>query len=400
MPGKRINKTVLLLASALFGVVGVLVWYLQYPPQSIATIMGISMVWWLITLLVSRKTTMTQETKSAEHGNPLGTVIEMRNSSEQEVKNQYATITGELKQIDTLIADATHKLSSSFQDMEQQSRTQEELVQGLIANVTQRASEDQNAKSFTEEINDLVNMFSENITVMSDGSMELVKAMGQLDERIAMIDKYLNEIDGISEQTNLLALNAAIEAARAGDAGRGFSVVADEVRSLSLRSSGFSRQIRDTFQEAKKSMKAASKIVGTMASQDMSMTLNSQGRITDLMNDIDTLNAEVAEKLSSTQDISHRIHLAVVEAVKSLQFGDMSQQVVAHIQKRIDALESYGDVVRDLLVSSFSENTLFTDADYSACMEKLSELSNELNDKLKNRPVEANGIAEQDIDLF
>lgn len=400
MLGNRINKSILLLTAVLFSADVGLMLYLKYPYQTASTVLAICMVWWLVALLAARKKPIKQEAEPLVHGDALGTAIELRTTSEQEVKTQYSTITNELEQIDTLVADATQKLSASFQDMEQQSRIQEELVQKIIASVTQNASDDKNAKSFAEEINELVNMFSENITVMSDGSMELVKAMNILDEKITMIDKYLNEIDGISEQTNLLALNAAIEAARAGDAGRGFSVVADEVRSLSLRSHGFSRQIRDTFQEAKKGMKVASKIVGTMASQDMSMTLNSQGRITDLMQDIDSLNAEVAEKLSSTQEISHRIHMAVVNAVKSLQFGDMSQQVVAHIQKRINALGSYADQVGGLLISSFPENKLFTETDYSVCMEKLSALSNELNDTVKNRPVEATGISEQDVDLF
>lgn len=402
MLSDHIDKSVLLLTSVLYFSDAGLVMYLDYPFRIAVTILSISLVWWFVTLWVTRIRHTKQDIEYSPQGDAIHTALEITNMSGQEVKKQFTLISDELGQVDTLIADATKKLSASFHDMEQQSKIQEELVQKIIANVTQKAGDDENVKSFTEEISELVDMFSENITVMSDGSMQLVKAMNVLDERISMIDKFLNEIDAISEQTNLLALNAAIEAARAGDAGRGFSVVADEVRSLSLRSSGFSRQIRETFREAKNSMSVASKIVGSMASQDMSMTLNSQGRITDLMHDIDSLNTEVAEKLSSTQDISHRIHLAVVNAVKSLQFGDMSQQVVAHMQKRIDALDDYTGQVGGLLVTSLPENKLLDGAetDYRACKDKLCELSNTLTDKVKNKPVEAGDISEQDVDLF
>jgi len=398
----NINKSVLLFTSVLFFSDAGLVVFLGYPFHIISIILAISLVWWFVALWATRIRQVNQGTQHSPHSDALQTAVEITNISGQEVKKQFTLISDELGQVDNLISDATKKLSASFHDMEQQSRIQEELVQKLIANVTQKASNDENAKSFAEEINELVDMFSENITVMSDGSMQLVKAMNVLDEKISMIDKYLNEIDAISEQTNLLALNAAIEAARAGDAGRGFSVVADEVRSLSLRSSGFSRQIRETFREAKNSMKVASKIVGSMASQDMSMTLNSQGRITDLMHDIDSLNTEVAEKLSSTQEISHRIHLAVVNAVKSLQFGDMSQQVVSHMQKRIDALDDYAGQVGGLLITTLPESKLpdETETDCRAYKDKLCSLSNELMDKVKNKPVEAGEIAEQDVDLF
>lgn len=285
----KFNKPVLILTSILFVTEAGLLHYLGLARDLLFIVLGISSIWWLGMIWTSRIKQVVSKESDTQTKQPLTAALDISKSSDQVFNGQINLIDGELNQVDNLISDATQKLSGSFHDMEEQSRVQEDLVQQLIANVTQKACNDENSKSFTEEINELVGMFSDNITVMSDGSMQLVHAMNALDEKLAMIDKFLNEIDGISEQTNLLALNAAIEAARAGDAGRGFSVVADEVRSLSLRSNGFSRQIRDTFREAKDGMKTASKIVGTMASRDMSMTLSSQGRITSLMQDMDSL---------------------------------------------------------------------------------------------------------------
>lgn len=399
---KKINKAVLSLTGILFLAETGLLYYLAFDYRSIGIVLGITSAWWLIVLIATRNKQQKKEISYSPYNAALRTTLELSNMAEHVVKDQFGLINGELSQVDNLIADATGKLSDSFHDLEQQSRIQENLVQQLIANVAKQACHDETQKSFTEEINGLVAMFSDNITVMSDSSMQLVHAMKELDDKIVIIDRFLNEIDGISEQTNLLALNAAIEAARAGDAGRGFSVVADEVRSLSLRSNGFSRQIRETFKDAKNSMKAASKIVGIMASRDMSMTLSSQGRITDLMQDMDALNDEVADKLSSTKDISHRIHLAVVSAVKSMQFGDMSQQLVAHVQKRIISLSEYTGQVENLLESTLPPDEAVgeMDIDYSAHKDALIELSDKLANKVKDKPVATQEIREQDVDLF
>jgi methyl-accepting chemotaxis protein len=118
-----------------------------------------------------------------------------------------------------------------------------------------------------------------------------VRALADLNEKAAAISQLTSHIDGLAKQTNLLALNAAIEAARAGEAGRGFAVVADEVRKL-----------------ADQSMKAAEEIAAAITAISGSMEAATQ--------QIGDLNVSVGDARSTADEFSHKLGSAATSAAR------------------------------------------------------------------------------------
>src|SRR5262249_15053155 len=148
-------------------------------------------------------------------------------------------------------------------------------------------------QDFVTQTSQSLAIFVEAIVATSQSSVMLVERMDEIRNKVDAILAIIAEINGIAGQTNLLALNAAIEAARAGEAGRGFAVVADEVRALSNRSSGFSENIRALVNDVHSAVVGAEDALRQLAQRDMSFALQSKDTIETMMTSLQATNTQI-----------------------------------------------------------------------------------------------------------
>lgn len=257
-------------------------------------------------------------------------------------------IRGDVQRIRGLVNDAIEKLNSSFHGLNNQARQQSSLVVQILESMTHHSTDNNgNAREamlfnqFAMETNETLANFVEHIVTISKDSMSMVHAIEDIAIDMLQVGKLLDDVKSISDQTNLLALNAAIEAARAGEAGRGFAVVADEVRKLSQNSNQFSEKINQVTKRSLQNINAAKDTMGVMASKDMTVAIESKVRVNDMLKELEKVNRVLQEKLGSVSSITDQINSDVGNAVLALQFDDMVTQLSQRIEKACADVDNY-----------------------------------------------------------
>lgn len=223
-------------------------------------------------------------------------------------------------------------------------------VSGDIAqNCNLAATRSDETHAITTESMDLVKNTVKSILRHSQKTQEDAEIIKKLGEQTQKIDGILSTIQDIASQTNLLALNAAIEAARAGEHGRGFAVVADEVRALASRTSDSAKEISEM--------------------------------ISGVQNDVQKASTSITQTVSEMETIARN--------------SEQVQNTLENISNKIDEFNSQ---IRQ--IATATEEQTATSSEMSANIQKISEFTQKMNDQAKGALSSAGGIEDISLEIM
>ena len=291
-------------------------------------------------------------------------------------------------------ADAIHTLASAFQQIQQLLERQQQDIRLLLFTESTKGQQETfstRMSNFAESTSQTLDQFVHTTINVSAASMSLVEKVTHISEQMPKVMKALKDIDQIASQTNLLALNAAIEAARAGEAGRGFAVVADEVRALSNRSAGFSNEIQSQLKNINDAICELTEQVGNVASQDMTYVLAAKREVQHAIEDL--LKRAAADELVARQmgEAANTLVENLHHAIRALQFEDISKQKMRYHLDSIKMLSPLGQAMK------FSPQT--TSLLAAAISKAISELK-DVSTVRPHDPVSKSSMDGGEIELF
>ena len=307
----------------------------------------------------------------------------------EELSASLSTCDSNLSSIKSTQDDAVETLSNAFSSLKALVAQQIQCIDALLSvDSTQTQSYSERMRTFAQETDGTLTQFIDSTEQMSSSTKHLMEQVQTIQQAMPTVIEALSGIDDIAAQTNLLALNAAIEAARAGEAGRGFAVVADEVRALSTRSTQFSDVIKTQVENIRSLVDKLTDTAEFVASQDISQVVNAKAHISDQLAEI--IRKAEADLITTKQieDIGSQLDDSINTAIRGMQFGDINGQ---HIQ-----------YTQDMLKFILEQLATLNATNIESFVRALNEYQKGLAQKGKNdhNPVSATSMDAGEVELF
>jgi len=306
----------------------------------------------------------------------------------------------EIDRVDVLIKEAVATMGNSFSAMGQLSEQQHGVISDIVSRTMDedKSVESDDGLSINDFISETGSVLEQFVDIMVTVSKQSLTTVHNIDDMIVELDgifSLIENVEGLAGQTNLLALNASIEAARAGDAGRGFAVVADEVRSLSVSSAELNNEIRERINSTKTTIYQLRDAVSESASADMSETIQTKERVNQMLGHMVEINEYLGNRIQQASSIGSEIDQAVGNAVRSLQFEDISSQALRSMHANLTA---FAEVVELLDMQGCSHEQM--PERLQALIECCRRLQQTAESSKEGRTVSQQSMDEGEVELF
>ncbi|ENM5794450.1 cache domain-containing protein [Vibrio mimicus] len=262
----------------------------------------------------------------------LQNIIKRVNQVGQQVVEETNAMSQRAAQVDSLASNQREETEQVATAMTEMTTTAQEIS----SNANNAAQSARDAEDNATDVHKIVNAAARSVQSLAEEVADASSVIAKLEGDVNNITSSLAVIQDIAEQTNLLALNAAIEAARAGEQGRGFAVVADEVRKLASRTQESTQEIHTMIQQLKSGSDAAVKAMESSQQRSISTVQEAnaaaealqkiQASIGTIM-DMNALIATATEEQSIVgQEISQRIVVISDQSSESATLANQNRQ--------------------------------------------------------------------------
>ncbi|EOX1585665.1 methyl-accepting chemotaxis protein [Vibrio cholerae] len=299
---------------------------------------------------------------AVESKDEIGQICNSINLFIEKLQQMFIDVADSSKEIDRAVVHLSNQARSNLNTLNQHTQETEQAItaiEEMSASAGYIAQSADDAALLTERTNRYADESKQTVTEAVNSVNGLVNQVSSMAETITrmsedtkQINSVLQVIGAIAEQTNLLALNAAIEAARAGEQGRGFAVVADEVRALASRTQQSTSQINDMLATLKTTTENVVKEMDSTrihceeTAERTNHVMDSLNVVTDSVAEMNNLNTLIATSAMEQRQVTHEVSknmAAIQEMVRKLNMN--AAQVTSVSNELQNTSHALSDVV-------------------------------------------------------